>query len=95
MFFISSIFPIHSFFILYIALHFLAIVYEKNQPELALFILVKLVDYILALTPVSDNKKSTTHDLEDLVMWTLKSASYSSAKEKQVESKRDKIGQGT
>ena len=50
MFFISSIFPIHSLFILYIALRFLAIVYEKNQPELAHFILVKLVDYILALT---------------------------------------------
>ena len=50
MFFISSIFPINLFFILYIALHFQTIVYEKNQPELALFVLVKLVDYILALT---------------------------------------------
>ena len=38
------------FFIIYIALHFQTIVYEKNQPELAHFILVKLVDYILALT---------------------------------------------
>ena len=49
MFFISSIFPINLFFIIYIALHFQTIVYEKNQPELAHFILVKLVDYILAL----------------------------------------------
>ena len=50
MFFISSIFPINLFFIIYIALHFQTIVYEKNQPELAHFILVKLVNYILALT---------------------------------------------
>ena len=50
MFFISSIFPINLFFIIYTALHFQTIVYEKNQPELAHFILVKLVDYILALT---------------------------------------------
>jgi hypothetical protein len=40
------------FFIIYIALHFQTIVYEKNQPELAHFILVKLVDYILALTSI-------------------------------------------